>query len=88
MVKSTIKELEIADVTWTKTDDGNHYQIMFPIECGEKCEEVLDVLKEQGIGNKLNSKISVMPCTIHYHGHEVNENEEFIEDEKYKYKLH
>ncbi|XP_066152132.1 uncharacterized protein [Euwallacea fornicatus] len=81
IIRSAVKELDITDLTWTKTEDGNHYQIIFPMECGDKCEAILDIFKENGIGNRLNSKISVMPCTIHYQGKEVNENEEIIEDD-------
>ncbi|KAL1517185.1 hypothetical protein ABEB36_000982 [Hypothenemus hampei] len=83
IVRTLTKELEIVDITWMKTEDGNHYQIVLPIECGNKCEEILEILKENGIGTRLNSKISVMPCTIQYHGNEVNENEETIEDQDY-----
>lgn len=71
----------MVDTTWRKTEDNNHYQIIFPIECGDKCDEILDILKENGIGNKLNSKISVLPCTIHYHGNELKESDEIIEED-------
>ncbi|ENN79754.1 hypothetical protein HUJ04_003836 [Dendroctonus ponderosae] len=81
IVRSTINELEVVDTTWRKTDDNNHYQIVFPIECGDKCDEILDILKENGIGNKLNSKISVLPCTIHYHGNELKESDDIIEED-------
>ncbi|XP_030760170.1 uncharacterized protein LOC115885405 [Sitophilus oryzae] len=81
IIKLTLEQLEISNTTWTKTDDKNHYQIMFPIECGTKCEDMLEILREHDIGKKLNSKISVMPCSIHYHGNSLNENEEFLEDE-------
>lgn len=81
IIKSTLEDLEIADTTWTKTEDKNHHQIIFPIECGDKCEEILDILREHDIGTKLNSKISVMPCTIQYHGHDVKEHDESSDEE-------
>ncbi|XP_050311686.1 uncharacterized protein LOC126747220 [Anthonomus grandis grandis] len=81
VIRSTTKDLEITDVTWRKTEDDHHYQIVFPMECGQKCEEILNILKEHEIGNKLNSKINVLPCTIHYHGNAVNENDESVEEE-------
>ncbi|KAF7267288.1 uncharacterized protein LOC143196408 [Rhynchophorus ferrugineus] len=81
IIKLTLEQLDITNTTWTKTDDKNHYQVMFPIECGTKCEDILTILREHDIGRKLNSKISVLPCSIYYHGNNLDENEEFWEDE-------
>ncbi|XP_060520655.1 uncharacterized protein LOC132698534 [Cylas formicarius] len=68
-IRLLLKELEIIHSVWTQTEDGNYYQVIFSIE-NEKCEDILENLRDSDIGKKLQSKVSVIPCTIHYKGSE------------------
>lgn len=37
------------------------------MEEGEKCEEILDVLKEHNVGQLYESTISIIPCSLYQH---------------------
>lgn len=50
---------------------------MFPLECGNKCEEILETFKENIISRCKNSVVSVIPCNLFYQSSSaVDSNEE------------
>ncbi|KAJ8979770.1 hypothetical protein NQ317_015247, partial [Molorchus minor] len=78
--------LNIINCTWCKNDENTYIHVIFSIETetSDRCEEILDMLKENHIGYRFSSTVSVMPCTIQFHGHEnirSKPNSKFTEGE-------
>uniref|UniRef100_A0A336M6G2 CSON010833 protein n=1 Tax=Culicoides sonorensis TaxID=179676 RepID=A0A336M6G2_CULSO len=65
-----LKKLEIEHVIWNGDKNDNFYQVIFPLESGIPCETTLHCLTELGIGVKLSSTVSVMPCSVSFEGNE------------------
>lgn len=42
------------------------FQVIFSLESGNICEELLQVLRTFGIGSRYQSSISVIPCALYY----------------------
>lgn len=61
-----LTKLDIDHVTWTNDKKGHYYHVVFPIQSGAPCETTLHCLTELGIGTRLNSRVSVLPCTVSY----------------------
>lgn len=76
MLDELLKKLEVEHVIWTGDKNGNYYQVLFPLESGIPCETTLHCLTELGIGVKLNSTVSVMPCSVSFEGNEHPEIED------------
>ncbi|XP_046397742.1 uncharacterized protein LOC124164460 [Ischnura elegans] len=49
---------------WSKCRSGNFYQVTFPVSAGDQCENTLHFLSELGFGRRLNSLVSVLPCSV------------------------
>ncbi|CAH1180530.1 unnamed protein product [Phaedon cochleariae] len=77
VLQIVLSELNITNSTWCKRDQDNYLQVIFSVESSDRCEEILEILKENEIGQKWNSIVSVIPCTIQYHG---NEGSKLMED--------
>ncbi|KAI8042715.1 hypothetical protein M5D96_004032 [Drosophila gunungcola] len=45
---------------------GTSITSFFPLQAGAACETTLHCLTELGIGTKLNSSVSVLPCSVSY----------------------
>ena len=41
-------------------------KITFSLESGEKCDDAIHMLSEWGIGQRDESSISIIPCTLYY----------------------
>ncbi|PSN37429.1 hypothetical protein C0J52_19036 [Blattella germanica] len=76
MLERVIKKMKIENAVWCAGESGRYYQVFFSVSSGDHAEEeILRHLKEMGIGNKFNSVVSVMPCTLYYQGlqHQIEE---------------
>lgn len=67
MLKDTLTNFKISNFTWNVSTSNKYIQVIFPLESGSKCEEVLDTLETNGIGKTLNSVVSVLNCSIYSH---------------------
>ncbi|KAG8224455.1 hypothetical protein J437_LFUL003178 [Ladona fulva] len=68
VLEELLNKLQIDNVTWYKCKNENFYQVMFPVPAGDPCENCLHYLSELGIGKKLNSIVSVVPCNVFKQG--------------------
>ncbi|XP_030562028.1 uncharacterized protein LOC115763550 [Drosophila novamexicana] len=66
VLEELLVKLEIEHVTWTTSKKGYFHHVVFPLQAGESCETTLHCLTELGIGTKLNSSVSVLPCSVSY----------------------
>ncbi|XP_036670537.3 uncharacterized protein [Drosophila suzukii] len=66
VLEELLVKLEIEHVTWTTSKKGYFHHVVFPLQAGAACETTLHCLTELGIGTKLNSCVSVLPCSVSY----------------------
>ncbi|XP_020812397.1 uncharacterized protein LOC110187349 isoform X1 [Drosophila serrata] len=66
VLEELLVKLEIEHVTWTTSKKGYFHHVVFPLQAGAACETTLHCLTELGIGTKLNSSVSVLPCSVSY----------------------
>ncbi|KAH8405194.1 hypothetical protein KR222_008327 [Zaprionus bogoriensis] len=66
VLEELLVKLEIEHVTWTTSKKGYFHHVVFPLQAGAPCETTLHCLTELGIGTKLNSSVSVLPCSVSY----------------------
>ncbi|XP_017856632.1 PREDICTED: uncharacterized protein LOC108609421 [Drosophila arizonae] len=66
VLEELLAKLEIEHVTWTTSKKGYFHHVVFPLQAGDACETTLHCLTELGIGTKLNSSVSVLPCSVSY----------------------
>ncbi|XP_059053752.1 uncharacterized protein LOC131848023 [Achroia grisella] len=76
-----IQRLDICNATWTKTRDDQFWKVIFSLESGNLCEELLQVLRTFGIGSRHQSSVSVIPCTLYYKSSK-NDKQPTTEQEK------
>ncbi|KAJ8922429.1 hypothetical protein NQ315_004375 [Exocentrus adspersus] len=76
-LRDILQQFNIENSIWCKNEEENYLQAVFSIESSDNCEDILEILKENGIGHRLNSNVSVMPCTLHYHGNVDYEDSKF-----------
>lgn len=60
-----MEELQIEDVVWIPTRNGNSYQVYFPCELCEN-DAILGILKSKGIGTKPETSIGYIPFNLFY----------------------
>ncbi|XP_074035151.1 uncharacterized protein isoform X2 [Leptinotarsa decemlineata] len=77
-LQTILIEMNITNSTWCGREQDNYQLVIFPIDSSDRCDEILEVLKENGIGQRFNSVVSVIPCSIQYH---ANQDFEFKQDE-------
>lgn len=63
-----LKKFKIQNAVWCSGESGHYYQVFFTVGSGDCCEEILRHLNDSGIGVRLNSVVSVLPCTLYYQG--------------------
>ncbi|KAI8426122.1 hypothetical protein MSG28_005074 [Choristoneura fumiferana] len=67
ILSEVITRLNIVNnATWTTTEENKHWQVLFSLDSCYECEELLQVLRNLGIGSRYNSSISVIPCTLYF----------------------
>lgn len=76
-----MKQQKIKNASWFAGQNENYIQVVFPMESGN-CEATLAFLNEYGIGQRLNSVVSVIPCCLYYKESECWENSELKENEE------
>lgn len=64
VMKVIIREQRITTAAWMDTNKGKGHQIMFSMESGNKCDDVIYLLSSWGIGERFNSTISITSCTL------------------------
>lgn len=74
IMKVIIREKRITTAAWTDTNRGKGHQIMFSLESGNKCDDVIYLLSSWGIGERFNSTISITSCTL-FAEHQTEEEE-------------
>ncbi|XP_055857470.1 uncharacterized protein LOC129920237 [Episyrphus balteatus] len=79
VLEELLTKLEIEHVTWSTGKKGFYYHVVFPLQSGEPCETTLHCLTELGFGTKLNSSVSVLPCSVSYDAisNPASNNEEY-----------
>nr|CAD7588085.1 unnamed protein product [Timema genevievae] len=65
-LKELLSKQKIENAVWCDGSQGDYIQVSFAMSPGEQCEELLRQLSECGIGRRLNSVISVLPCSLCY----------------------
>nr|CAD7203222.1 unnamed protein product [Timema douglasi] len=65
-LKELLSKQKIENAVWCDGSQGDYIQVSFAVSPGEQCEELLRQLSECGIGHRLNSVISVLPCSLCY----------------------
>ncbi|PSN29722.1 hypothetical protein C0J52_24856 [Blattella germanica] len=81
MLEKVLKKMQIENAVWCAGESGRYYQVFFSVGSGDHAEEILRHLKEAGIGIKLNSVVSVMPCALYYQGKQQElEQQQIIDD--------
>ncbi|XP_040161850.1 uncharacterized protein LOC120899743 [Anopheles arabiensis] len=73
VLKTIIQEKRIHTAAWIETDKGNGFHIMFSIESGPICDDVIYMLSSWGVGQRFNSTISITSCTLYSQPPEVTE---------------
>ena len=61
-----MEELQIEDVVWVPTRNGNYFQVYFPCELYEN-DSVLNFLKSKGIGVKSETSIGYIPFNLFFY---------------------
>lgn len=64
IMKVIIQEKRISTAAWMDSNKGKGHQIMFSLESGNKCDDVIYLLSSWGIGERFNSTISITSCTL------------------------
>ncbi|XP_037885994.1 uncharacterized protein LOC119635306 isoform X2 [Glossina fuscipes] len=79
VLEELLSKLEIEHVTWTTSKKGYFHHVVFPLQSGDPCETTLHCLTELGIGTKLHSSVSVLPCSVSYDSLTINVADEVSE---------
>lgn len=58
--------MKISNYTWLEVDGGNFYHIVFSVETGNRCDDLIHSLSDWGIGQREGSSISIIPCALYY----------------------
>jgi hypothetical protein len=66
IMQMIIRKMKILNCTWLKANNENSYQITFCVESGTKCDDIIHLLSEWGIGQREGSSISIIPCTLYF----------------------
>ncbi|XP_059618202.1 uncharacterized protein LOC132262798 isoform X2 [Phlebotomus argentipes] len=86
VLEELLKKLEIEHVVWSVDKKGHFHQVIFPSASGDPCETMLHCLTELGIGIKLESNVSVVPCSVTFDAtKDVFAEEELSEEEQSKW---
>ncbi|XP_018336185.1 uncharacterized protein LOC108744740 [Agrilus planipennis] len=76
-LKNILEKLNIDNASWTLCENDTYWQVVFPSKSGWQCEEILEALKDNKIGRRCRSIVSVIPCNLYYHSDsETNRNSE------------
>lgn len=76
VLKTIINEKRLHTAAWIETDQGNGFHIMFSIESGPICDDVIYMLSSWGVGQRFNSTISITSCTLYSQPPVVEEQQE------------
>uniref|UniRef100_A0AAG5D9M6 Uncharacterized protein n=1 Tax=Anopheles atroparvus TaxID=41427 RepID=A0AAG5D9M6_ANOAO len=76
VLKTIINEKRLHTAAWIETDKGNGFHIMFSIESGPICDDVIYMLSSWGVGQRFNSTISITSCTLYSQPPVVEEQQE------------
>uniref|UniRef100_A0A182Q8K0 DUF389 domain-containing protein n=1 Tax=Anopheles farauti TaxID=69004 RepID=A0A182Q8K0_9DIPT len=76
VLKTIITEKRIHTAAWIETDKGNGFHIMFSIESGPICDDVIYMLSSWGVGQRFYSTISITSCTLYSQPPEPPEEQE------------
>ncbi|KAL0270829.1 UNVERIFIED_CONTAM: hypothetical protein PYX00_008109 [Menopon gallinae] len=79
VLEELLRKLEIENAVWCEDREQHYYQVIFPREAGDETENCLHALKELGIGSRLNSIVSVSPCSVYESGIE-SPTKDFYDD--------
>lgn len=66
----------IRNASWVRVNSGNSYQVTFSLENGVRCDDVIHMLSEFGIGEKQGSSVAVVPCTLYKDSHRKKHDDE------------
>ncbi|XP_055593760.1 uncharacterized protein LOC129744963 [Uranotaenia lowii] len=64
VMKEIIREKKIQTASWTESNKGRGYQIVFSLESGRKVDDVIYLLSTWGIGERFGSTLAITPCTL------------------------
>ncbi|XP_028036491.1 uncharacterized protein LOC114247675 [Bombyx mandarina] len=66
ILSEVVLRLGVENASWSRTNDNKYWQVIFSVESGNSCEELLQVLRTLGIGSRYQSSISVVPSALYY----------------------
>ena len=85
ILSNTLDDLQIENVVWVPTRNGNYYQVYFPCDLYEN-DPILNALRAKGIGNNAETSVGYIPFTMFFH-QEEDENDVDNFDDFYEYTL-
>ncbi|XP_057290373.1 uncharacterized protein LOC130613074 isoform X2 [Hydractinia symbiolongicarpus] len=79
------KKNKITKASWQRTENGEYWQVLFPLE-SKRSDEILNQLLTAGIGNNNFSSISIIPVTVNFpsmllRGEEQDQNDSLHGDQ-------
>lgn len=77
-----LEKMSIENSVWSISENGKFIQVIFPLESSSLYEGTLTILNEYGIGQRLNSVVSVIPCSLYYQECEESSNDKIEEKKK------
>lgn len=65
-LRDILVKVRVKNAIWIKSDNKKLYQIHFMVENGHRQENILQMLREYGIGIREGSIVSMIPCSVFY----------------------
>lgn len=78
VLREICDRFRIKNASWVRVNSGNSYQVTFSLESGVRCDDVIHMLSEFGIGQKEGSSVAVVPCTLYKESHRKKDDDETI----------
>ncbi|CAH1977928.1 unnamed protein product [Acanthoscelides obtectus] len=66
IVQDILQMFHITNSTWCKRDQDNYQHVIFSVDSTDRCDDILEILKDNYIGQKYDSTVNVLPCSIQY----------------------
>ncbi|XP_054164816.1 uncharacterized protein LOC128962466 [Oppia nitens] len=82
ILSDSLEELQIEDVVWVPTRNGNYFQVYFPCELYEN-DSILHFLKSKGFGTKAETSIGYIPFNLFFYEELGEGDDEDIVDTNY-----
>lgn len=79
VMTAIVQKKKLRRVTWQPTRNDDGHQILFSIENGNRCDDLIRLLSEWGVGEREGTSVSVLPCSLYHEP--IIENKEAQQEE-------